>query len=113
MLCTSTLHFIGDEAEPHTVIAAYRDQMAPGSYLAITHGTLEEDPEGEGGKAEGVYRQASSRLHVRPLAEVLRFFDGFELIEPGLAWITEWRPEPGTAPSGRPHSMRGGVGRRP
>jgi S-adenosyl methyltransferase len=113
VLCTSTLHFIGDEAEPHAVIAAYRDQMAPGSYLAITHGTLEEDPEGEGGKAEGVYRQASSQLHVRPLAEVLRFFDGFELIEPGLAWITEWRPEPGTAPSGRPHSMRGGVGRKP
>lgn len=109
----STLHFISDEAEPHTAIAAYRDQMAPGSYLAITHGTLEEDPEGEGGKAEGVYGQASSQLHVRPLAEVLCFFDGFELIEPGLAWITEWRPEPGTAPSGRPHSIRGGVGRRP
>ena len=113
VLCTSTLHFIGDEAEPHKIIAAYRDHMVPGSYLAITHGTLEEDPQGEGGKAEGVYRRASSQLHVRPLPEVLRFFDGFELIEPGLAWITEWRPEPGTAPTGRQHSMRGGVGRRP
>ena len=113
VLCTSTLHFIGDEAEPHTIIAAYRDQMAPGSYLAISHGTLEEDPANEGGKAEGVYRQASSQLHVRPLAEVLRFFDGFELVEPGLTWITEWRPEPGTAPVGRQHSMRGGVGRKP
>jgi len=113
VLCTSTLHFIGDEAEPHTIIAAYRDQMAPGSYLTISHGTLEEDPANEGGKAEGVYRQASSQLHVRPLAEVLRFFDGFELVEPGLTWITEWRPEPGTAPVGRQHSMRGGVGRKP
>ena len=44
VLCTSTLHFIADEAEPNQVIAQYRDHMAPGSYLAITHGTLEEDP---------------------------------------------------------------------
>jgi SAM-dependent methyltransferase len=113
VLCTSTLHFIGDETDPHKVIAEYRDHLAPGSYLAISHGTLEEDPEGEGGKAEGVYRRASSQLHVRPLPDVLRFFDGFELVDPGLTWITAWRPEPGTAPTGRQHSMRGGVGRKP
>ena len=113
VLCTSTLHFIADEAEPHKIIAEYRDRLAPGSYLAITHGTLEEDPAGEGQAAEGVYRQASSQLHVRPPADVLRLFEGFELVEPGLAWITEWRPEPGTAPTGRQHSMRGGVGRKP
>lgn len=112
VLCTSTLHFVADEAEPHAIIAEYRDRMAPGSYLAISHGTLEEDPGGEGGKAETVYRQASSQLHVRPLPQVRRFFDGFELVEPGLTWIAEWRPEPGTAPTGRQHSMRGGVGRK-
>ena len=112
VLCTSTLHFIADEAEPHAIIAEYRDRMAPGSYLAISHGTLEEDPGGEGGKAEAVYRQASSQLRVRPLPEVRRFFDGLELVEPGLTWITEWRPEPGTAPTGRRNSMRGGVGRK-
>ncbi len=112
VLCTSTLHFIADEAQPHAIIAEYRDRMAPGSYLAISHGTLEEDPGGEGGKAETVYRRASSQLHVRPLPEVRRFFDGFELVEPGLTWIAEWRPEPGTAPTGRQHSMRGGVGRK-
>ena len=113
VLCTSTLHFIADEAKPHKIIAEYRDQLAGGSYLAITHGTLEDDPAGEGQAAEGVYRQASSQLHVRPLPDVLRFFEGFELVEPGLAWITEWRPEPGTAPTGRQHSLRGGVGRKP
>ena len=113
VLCTSTLHFIADEAEPHKIVAAYRDQLAPGSYLAITHGTMEDDPAGEIQAAEGIYRQASSQLHVRPLPDVLRFFEGFELVEPGLTWITEWRPEPGTAPTGRQHSMRGGVGRKP
>jgi S-adenosyl methyltransferase len=113
VLCTSTLHFIADEAEPHAIIAAYRDQMARGSYLAITHGTMEEDPRGEGEAAAGVYRLASSQLHVRSLPGVLRLFDGFVLVEPGLTWITEWRPEPGTTPVGRPHSLRGGVGCKP
>ena len=112
VLCTSTLHFVPDEDEPHKIIAGYRDHMAPGSYLAITHGTMEEDPAGERDKAAGVYRQASSQLHVRPLADVRRFFDGLELVEPGLVWITGWRPEPGTAPTGRAQSMRGGVGRK-
>jgi S-adenosyl methyltransferase len=113
VLCTSTLHFIEDEAEPHKIIAAYRDRLPAGSYLAITHGTREEDRAGERAKAEGVYRRASSQLHIRSLPDVRRFFDGFELVEPGLTWIAEWRPEPGTAPTGRAHSMRGGVGRTP
>lgn len=113
VLCTSTLHFIADDTGPHEIIAAYRDLMASGSYLAISHGTLEGDPAGEGGRAEGVYRRASSHLHIRPLPEVLRFFDGFELVEPDLAWMTEWRREQGTLPAGRQRSMRGGVGRRP
>ena len=112
VLCTSTLHFVSDQDEPHKIIAAYRDHMAPGSYVAISQGTMEKDPSGEREKAVGVYRRASSQLHVRPLADMERFFDGFELVEPGLAWITEWRPEPSTAPTGRAQSMRGGVGRK-
>ena len=113
VLCTSILHFVAEEPGPYKIIAEYRDHLAPGSYLAITHGTLEDDPAGEGAAAERVYRQASSQLHLRPLPDVLRFYEGFELIEPGLTWISEWRPEPGTEPTGRQHSMRGGVGRKP
>jgi O-methyltransferase involved in polyketide biosynthesis len=112
VLCTSTLHFIADEAEPGNILAAYRDHMASGSYLVITHAIQTEELTKERREAEEVYREASSQLHVRPLADVLRFFGGFELVEPGFTWIAEWRPEPGTAPIGRLHSMRGGVGRK-
>jgi len=113
VLCTSTLHFVADEDEPHKIIAEYRDHMAPGSYLVITHGTKEKDASAEREAAADAYRRASSQLHLRTLADVGRLFDGFELVEPGLVWITEWRPEPGTAPTGRAQSMRGGVGRKP
>jgi hypothetical protein len=112
VLCTSTLHFVSDDARPHAVIAGYRDRMAPGSHLVITHGTKEKDAAAERDAAADVYREASSRLHLRTLPDVRRLFDGFELVDPGLVWITEWRSEPGTAPVGRPQSMRGGVGRK-
>ena len=116
VLCTSTLHFIADEAEPHAIIAEYRDRMAPGSYLAISHGTTgtaEEDPDDVVGGVTSVYRQASAQLHVRSLAGIEGFFDGFDLIEPGVVWINQWRPGPDFRSAGQPRSLRGGVGRRP
>ena len=113
VLCTGTLHFISDEAEPGAILAGYRDRLATGSYLAISHAIQTDELAKERREAEAVYRQASSQLKVRPQADVLRFFDSFELVEPGLIWIAEWRQEPGTAPVGRLHSIRGGVGRKP
>jgi O-methyltransferase involved in polyketide biosynthesis len=113
VLCTGTLHFIADEAEPGAILAAYRDRLASGSYLAISHAIQTDELAKERREAEAVYRQASSQLQVRSQADVLRFFDGFELVEPGLSWIAEWRQEPGTAPVGRLHSIRGGAGRKP
>jgi SAM-dependent methyltransferase len=115
VLCAAVLHFVPDEDKPHEIIAAYRDHLAPGSYLVITHGpsgTPEEDPSGYIESVTSVYQQASANLHVRPLPEIERFFDGFELVDPGVAWMTEWRPDPGIPPlAGR--SLRAGVGRKP
>jgi hypothetical protein len=111
----SVLHFVADEDDPYRIVAEYRDHMAPGSYLAISHGTTgtaEEDPNDVVGGVTSVYRQASAQLHVRSLAGIRRFFDGFDLIEPGVVWINEWRPDPGIPPAGQPRSLRGGVGRK-
>jgi hypothetical protein len=116
LLCTATLHFAADEDKPHEAIAAYRDHLAPGSYLAITHGSVEgedQDPRGDNEHASSVFSQASAHLHPRPIPEILRFFDGFDLIGPGLAWMAEWRPDPGIPPAGRVTSLRACVGRKP
>ena len=45
--------------------------------------------------------------------EIERFFDGFEILAPGVVWTADWRPDPGTWPAGRPDSLYGGVGRKP
>jgi SAM-dependent methyltransferase len=115
VLCAAVLHFVPDEDGPHEIIAAYRDRLAPGSYLALTHGTTgtpENDPGGYVEKATDVYQRASASLHVRPLPELVRFFDGFELADPGVVWMGQWRPDPGIPPAA-PDSLLAGVGRKP
>jgi hypothetical protein len=117
VLCVCALHFVPDEEKPHQIIAEYRDHLAPGSYLAITHGitaeTPENDPDGVIESVTNVYQNASAQIHVRSTKEIERFFTGFEIIEPGLVWTANWRPDPGTRPAGRPDSLYGGVGRKP
>jgi len=113
VLCTATLHFVSDEENPHQAIAEYRDHLAPGSYLVITHGSLEENIGADGRKATSVYSQASARLHVRTIPEIQRFFDGFELVDPGLVWLPEWRPDPSAPSGGRLRSLRACAARKP
>jgi SAM-dependent methyltransferase len=117
VLCVCALHFVPEEEKPHQIIAEYRDHLAPGSYLAITHGITaaapEEDPDGVVESVTDVYRNASAQIHVRSRQEIERFFDGFEIIEPGVVWMARWRPDPGIRPAGRPDSLYGGVGRKP
>ncbi len=117
VLCVCALHFVPDEEKPHQIIAEYRDHLAPGSYLAITHGinapTPEDDPDGVVESVTNVYQNASAQIHVRSTKEIERFFDGFEIIEPGVVWMADWRPDPGTRPAGRQDSLHGGVGRKP
>jgi O-methyltransferase involved in polyketide biosynthesis len=115
LISTGTLYFVSDQENPHAVIAEYRDRVAPGSCLAISHAPAaepEDDPEAWD-EASEVYRQASSQIHFRSLAEIQRFFDGFEMIEPGLVWMAAWRPDPDTKPHARLQTMRAGVGRKP
>jgi hypothetical protein len=115
VLCAAALHFVPDEEGPREIVAAYRDHIAPGSYLALTHGTVgtpENDPGGYAERVTNVYQSASANLHVRPLAEIAAFFDGFELLDPGVVWMGRWRPDPGTSPAA-PDALLAGVGRKP
>jgi hypothetical protein len=53
-----------------------------------------------------VYQNASAQIHVRSTKEIERFFDGFEIIEPGIVWTAGWRPDPATRPAGSPARRR-------
>jgi SAM-dependent methyltransferase len=88
------LHCLWDKEDPWNVVRQFRDAMAPGSYLALSHMTDEAHPEA----AEGLFR-ISQDLHwntpliSRSRADIARFFDGFALVEPGLVAPAQWRPD--------------------
>ena len=96
LLLVAVLHFIVDDEEAERIVRTLRDRLAPGSHLAISHATigdLDEEQEREG---RAIYARSSTRGAIfRSHERVLRFFDGFELVEPGLVWLDDWRPEEG------------------
>ena len=100
LLLVSVLHFIADAEDPWQIVATLRDALAPGSYLVLSHGTSEGQP-AVAQVVEKVYnRSVSTDLHIRSETEILRFFDGFDLVDPGLVYIPLWRPDsPGDVPS--------------
>ncbi|HEV2377607.1 MAG TPA: SAM-dependent methyltransferase [Streptosporangiaceae bacterium] len=116
LMFTSVLHFVPDDDDVRAVIARFRDVMAPGSYLVVSHVSHESRPDDLRAKqAAEVYSQSSAPLTLRSVETVRSFFDGFDLIEPGLPWVSEWRPNPSNPSEhvkGVTESMRGGVGRK-
>ncbi|WP_165495521.1 SAM-dependent methyltransferase [Actinomadura roseirufa] len=89
LLLVSVLHFVADEDDPAGLVARYRDALAPGSRLILSHLATDAFPEAMA-RTERVYQDASARLGARPSARIRGFFDGFELLEPGLTGPREW-----------------------
>jgi len=115
LLLVAVLHFLPDADEPQRIVAALRDALAPGSYLVLCHATNEARP-AVAQAAETVYnRSVTATLQLRSRAEIARFFDGFELLDPGLVYLPQWRPDPPAATTADPSEMWGlvGVGRKP
>ncbi|MGA5300135.1 SAM-dependent methyltransferase [Nucisporomicrobium flavum] len=97
VLMVAVLHFVEDSDEVCDIVARFRSALAPGSHLVIAHATIDElvFDERLWEKTQQDYRrQTSTALVPRRKSDVARFFDGFELIEPGLVWLNTWRPDP-------------------
>jgi SAM-dependent methyltransferase len=92
VLMVALLHVIPDADDPYAIVATLRSVMAPGSYLVIGHGTADGRP-ADAARLTELSRKTPTTLTTRDRAAILRFFDGFELVEPGLVWVPEWRPE--------------------
>lgn len=95
LLLVALLHFIEDDQEPHKAIEAIRDALPSGSLLVLTHASTESGPRttDEGRQVENVYSKANARLVLRDRKEILPFFEGFDLVEPGLVSMPTWHPD--------------------
>jgi hypothetical protein len=93
-------HFFPDEDDPYGIVARLLDAVPSGSYLALTHLANDIHPE-EMAELERRYREDETiedTFVMRSHAEVSRFFNGLELVEPGVVPIDDWRPDNTTPP---------------
>ncbi|MBS2966701.1 SAM-dependent methyltransferase [Actinocrinis puniceicyclus] len=114
VLLVALLHFVSDADDPAALVAQLRAEMPAGSYLVVSHATRDrEKVEHFEQLAEliDVYRHATAALTLRTREQVLGFFDGFELLDPGLVSVSSWRREPeSTEPPWI--GIYGGIGRK-
>jgi S-adenosyl methyltransferase len=93
VLLLSVLHFISGDEDAPGIVARFREWMMPGSYLAISIGTSDRaDPEMLA-EATTTYAGARMPFTLRSRDQILDLFDGFDLVEPGLVSLPEWRPD--------------------
>ena len=110
VMLVGILQCIPDEDDPRGIVAALIDGVPSGSYLAISHPAADVHAQARAGAAllnEGL----ASPVIFRGRAAIARFFDGLELVEPGLVSTSQWRSGAGTGT--RPLANWAGVGRKP
>ncbi|CAL9468142.1 SAM-dependent methyltransferase [Streptomyces sp. Tu 3180] len=89
------LHFIGDEDGAYELVERLKDALAPGSYLIMSHLTPDFHPEEASRKVRDLYRAGGLTMDMRNRERFARFFEGLEVVAPGIVAAEEWHPELG------------------
>ena len=111
LMLLAVLQFILDEQDPYGLVSRLVAALPSGSYLVISHPTDDFNP--NKGVSMKVYNERSAdQAVVRDKAATARFFDGLELLEPGVVPVARWRPDSDLT-AARPSSMWCGVARKP
>ncbi|MFB7619948.1 SAM-dependent methyltransferase [Kitasatospora sp. NPDC056181] len=108
VLLLAVLHFVGDD-HAHAAVRAVHSRLAPGSHLLLSHSTFEGNPQ-RAAEVAKTWDDTESRINGRGRAEVEAFFEGWELLEPGVDFVPLWRPDGPTEDTTR--WMYAGVARK-
>jgi O-methyltransferase involved in polyketide biosynthesis len=110
VLLVGLLHLIADEDDPAGIVARFRDAVAPGSHVVLSHMTGDDQDPKEVAQFVEMFETAREPMIMRSRERIRAFFDGLELVEPGLVDGPDWRPDrPYPKPSGW---LVAGVGRK-
>jgi len=112
LMLVAVLHFVSDAEDPYKLVAVLRDALPPGSAVVISHASLEGRPD-QAGPHQDLYKRTPTPLTMRNREAITALFDGFELVEPGVVYLPEWRSENPESVGPHPERMTGlaGVGR--
>ena len=111
VMLIAVMHLIGDDEDPHAIVAKLMSAVPPGSYLALSHVASDIEPEKQAKVRLRLNRLVAQKGTYRTRGAVARFFDGLELVEPGMVRIQQWRPD-SEIQARSPAAMWGGVGRK-
>ncbi|WP_438388810.1 SAM-dependent methyltransferase [Actinopolyspora saharensis] len=110
VLMVAVLHFVSDRQDPAGILQGYRRRLTSGGYLVLSHVSGDTLPDVE--QAAELYRNSQNPAYLRTRGEIAGMLSGFELVEPGLVFVPEWRPEvPEEAEDAASCSFYGAVGR--
>jgi O-methyltransferase involved in polyketide biosynthesis len=113
LMLLGVLHYVGDDDEAHAIVSELLDALPSGSYLAIQHPTNAVT----GPRMDEAVRRwneaGGSPIYLRTPAGIARFFDGLELLEPGVVSCSRWRPDDGPGSVPPEVDVFGAVGRKP
>ncbi|WP_324194286.1 SAM-dependent methyltransferase [Nocardia blacklockiae] len=93
LLLVAVLHLLQDDERPAEMVAALREAVLPGSYVAISHLTSAQRPEDAARLGDHSANQSRVGIRFRDRAAISAMFTGWELVEPGVVELPQWRPE--------------------
>ncbi len=112
LMLLGIMHLVQDSEDPYGIVAGLMAALPSGSYLALSHPAI--DINVAQAEAQRRYNErVSTPQTLRTREQVATFFDGLELVPPGLTYVHAWRPDPGDDTNPDTVSAHGGVARKP
>ena len=96
LIMCGVLYFVGPDEDAPGIVRKYLSLLPSGSYFFASHLTLDGVNSPDEDSREAIreqYKQSSTPFHHRTREEFTEFFDGLELVKPGVTWVPEWHPD--------------------
>ncbi|MFI9586452.1 SAM-dependent methyltransferase [Streptomyces sp. NPDC052236] len=111
LILSNILGHVADDDQARSIVTRLMDALPSGSYLSINDGSRGIDPVFE--QAQDAYNESGAVPYIlRTVGQITAFFDGLDLIDPGVVPVPLWRPDP-TSPTPEPIGEHGGLARKP
>ena len=112
VMLMAVLQHLDDEDDPYQITRTLLEPLPPGSYLALSHPARDINAEAMARMAESLNKMMAEKVTFRDHSAVARFFDGLELVEPGMVQASKWRPA-SESEAASPAALWAGVARKP
>lgn len=111
LILSNILGHVADHDQARSIVTSLMGALPSGSYLSINDGSLGIDPVFE--RAQDAYNESGAvPYNLRTPDQITAFFDGLDLIDPGVVSVPLWRPD-ATSPAPEPIGEHGGLARKP